>query len=179
LLETRKFQSSRGFTIMEVALAATVLALTLVGMIGVVETGTQMLDLSRKQTIAAQILHGEIDHLRLESWPTIAGYSASGTTAIGNGYAAGPTSLTSANDPVFATFVAEYPNANKIFTLTRTVSCVMPVQSNNNPSPYSTNPYLILVSFTITWKGVTGRGYSRVSSTYVGFNGLYQSSQRS
>jgi hypothetical protein len=163
---------------MEVALAATVLALTLVGMIGVVEAGTQMLDLSRKQTIAAQILHGEIDQLRIESWPTIAGWSASGTTPIGSGFAAS-TTLTSGNDAVFATFVAEYPNANKIFTLTRTVSCVKPTQSNNNPSPYSSNPYLLLVSFTITWKGVTGRPYSRVSSTYVGFNGLYQSYQRS
>jgi hypothetical protein len=164
---------------MEVALAATVLALTLVGMIGVVETGTQMLDLSRKQTIAAQILHGEIDQLRLQSWPTLAGYSASGTTAIGGGYPAGPTTLTSLNDPVFATFVAEYPNASKIFTLTRTVSCVNPTQPNNNPSAYSANPYLLLVTFTVSWKGVTGRSYSRVSSTYVGFNGLYQSYQRS
>ena len=71
LPETRKFLSARGFTIMEVALAATVLALTLMGMIEVVETGSQMLDLSRKQTMAAQILHSEIDQLRLQSWQTV------------------------------------------------------------------------------------------------------------
>jgi len=163
---------------MEVALAATVLALTLVGMIGVVESGSQMLDLSRKQTMAAQILHGEIDQLRLQSWQTIAGYTTTGSAA-GNGYAAGPTTLTSSNDASFATFVANYPNAANIFTLTRTVSCVQPSQTNPNPSPYASEPLLLQVTFTITWTGVTGRTYTRVSTTYVAFNGLYQSYQRS
>ena len=64
---------------MEVGLAATVLALTLTGMIGVVESGSQMLDLSRKQTLAAQILHSEIDQLRLQSWMAVAGEPAGGT----------------------------------------------------------------------------------------------------
>jgi hypothetical protein len=181
---------------MEVALAATVLALTLVGMIGVVEAGTQMLDLSRKQTMAAQILRGEIDQLRLQSWIVIAGeptvafsfYSGtqvgySGTPGLlatpGNGYPAGPTTLTASNDPSFATFVAQYPEAATIFTLTRTVSCVKPVQANPNPSAYASTPLLLQITFTITWTGVTGRSYSRVSTTYVGNNGLYQSFQRS
>jgi hypothetical protein len=61
----------RGFTIMEVALAATVLALTLVGMIQVIDSGSEMLDLSRKQTIAAQILQDEIDQLRLMTWSQV------------------------------------------------------------------------------------------------------------
>lgn len=162
---------------MEVALAATVLALTLVGMIGVIESGTQMLDLSRKQTLAAQILHSEIDQLRLQSWPAVAGYSTTGT-ALGNGY--GPaTTLTSANDPSFATFIANYPQAATIFTLKRTVTCLKPSQANPNPSAYSSAPLLLQVTFTITWKGVTGRLYSRTSTTYVGYNGLYQEFQRS
>jgi hypothetical protein len=182
---------------MEVALAATVLALTLVGMIGVVESGSQMLDVSRKQTMAAQILHSEIDQLRLQSWTVIAGEPVGTTTAFrsttqvgysgvsttlttpGFGYPAGPTALTAANDPSFATFVAQYPNVATIFTLTRTVSCVMPVQSNPNPSAYVSTPLLLQVTFTITWTGITGRTYTRLSTTYVGFNGLYQSYQRS
>jgi hypothetical protein len=181
---------------MEVALAATVLALTLVGMIGVIEAGTQMLDLSRKQTMAAQILHGEIDQLRLQNWTVIAGEPTGITTFYsgtqvgytgfpsmlatpGNGYPAGPTTLTSANDPSFATFVTNYPDAATIFTLTRTVTCLQPTQANLNPSAYAATPKLLLITFTITWKGVTGRSYSRISTTYVGLNGLYQSYQRS
>jgi len=162
---------------MEVALAATVLAFTLMGMIEVVESGSQMLDLSRKQTMAAQILHGEIDQLRLQSWPVVSGYSNTGT-AIGNGYPTVPTSLTTANDPSFAIFVANYPQAANIFTLNRTVACINPSQINQNPTAYVSVPLLLQVSFTISWTGVTGRSYSRVSTTYVGYNGLYQTYQR-
>ncbi len=163
---------------MEVALAATVLALTLVGMIQVVESGSEMLDLSRKQTIAAQILHSEIDELRLQSWPTVAGYSASGSP-LGNGYPSGPTTLNSSNDPAFATFVAQYPQVANIFTLTRTVACVQPAQTNQNPTAYSSTPLLLQVTFTISWTGVTGHKYTRATSTYVGYNGLNQAYQRS
>jgi Tfp pilus assembly protein PilV len=178
LPETRKITSARGFTIMEVALAATVLAFTLMGMIEVVEAGAQMLDLSRKQTLATQILHSEIDQLRLQSWPVVAGYTSTGSP-LGNGYPAGPTTLTSSNDPSLATFIANYPQTANIFTLTRTVACVQPTQLNQNPTAYSSAPLLLQVTFTISWTGVTGQKYSRVSTTYVGYNGLYQAYQRS
>ena len=182
LRESRKSSSTRGFTIMEVALAATVLALTLVGMIGVIESGTQMLDLSRKQTLAAQILHSEIDQLRLQSWQTISGYAyslASWNGVIGAGYPTS-TTLTAANDPSYAVFVADYPQTANIFTLTRNVACIQPPQSNPNPgSNYTSNPLLIQVTFTIQWTGVTGRIYSRSSTTLVSPNGLSVAYQRS
>ena len=164
---------------MEVALAATVLALTLVGMIGVVESGEQMLDLSRKQTIAAQILHGEVDQLRLQSWETLSGYS--GTTPVyGEGYAPGPTTLSWTTDPALIIFSANYPHASTIFTVTRTVGCVAPAQTNYNPSAnYSSTPLLLQVTFTIKWKGVTGRSYSRTTTTLIGSNGLSDIYQRS
>lgn len=165
---------------MEVALAATVLAFTLVGMIGVVESGAQMLDLSRKQTMAAQILHSEIDQLRLQSWQTISGYNAAGNPVLGMGYALGPTTLTPASDPSLEQFVTNYPQTANIFTLTRTVTCLEPAQSNPNPaSNYTVNPLLLQVTFTIQWTGITGRSYSRTSTTLVGQNGLSVAYQRS
>jgi hypothetical protein len=186
---------------MEVALAATVLALTLTGMIGVIESGSQMLDLSRKQTLAAQILHSEIDQLRLQSWMAVAGEAPAGTTSVaasfysstqvgftgvpgilttpGNGYPAGPTTLTSSNDPSFAEFVSSYPQVASNFTLTRTVSCIDPAQTNQNPTPYAATPNLLQVTFTIQWTGVTGRTYSRSATTLVGSNGLSVAYQRS
>jgi Tfp pilus assembly protein PilV len=200
---TRIPAPNRGFTIMEVALAATVLALTLVGMIGVIESGSEMLDLSRKQTLADQILHSEIDQLRLQSWSVIAGepppnatsanfYSSTqvgyiGTPTMlstpGNGYASGLSpnlvTLTASNDPSFARFVAIYPQAATIFTLTRTVTCLKPSQLNSNPAAYASSPLLLQVTFTITWNGVTGRSYSRTSTTLVGQNGLSVAYQRS
>lgn len=189
---------------MEVALAATVLALTLTGMIGVVESGSQMLDLSRKQTLATQILHSEIEQLRMQSWPAIAGestvytggqgpvptsfysstqvgYTGSPQMLVtpGNGYPAGPTTLTASNDPSFAQFVANYPQVATVFTLTRTVACIDPAQTNQNPTAYASTPNLLQVTFTIQWKGVTGRSYSRSTTTLVGQNGLSVSYQRS
>jgi hypothetical protein len=186
---------------MEVALAATVLALTLTGMIGVVESGSQMLDLSRKQTLAVQILHSEIEQLRLQSWMAVAGEIPAGTTAVsgsfysstqvgfsgvpailttpGNGYPAGPTGLTASNDPSFAEFVASYPEVGTNFTLTRTVTCIDPSQANPNPTPYAATPNLLQVTFTIQWTGVTGRTYSRSATTLVGSNGLSVAYQRS
>jgi hypothetical protein len=204
LPQPQKLRCSRGFTIMEVALAATVLALTLTGMIGVVESGAQMLDLSRKQMMAAQILHSEIEQLRLQSWAVIAGepesvgsggypptfyfysntqvgYSGTAQTLSlpGNGYPAGPTTLTSSNDPSFAEFITNYPKASSIFTLTRTAACVEPAQANSNPSAYGSTPLLIQVTFTITWKGITGRSYSRTATTLVGQNGISTTYQKS
>jgi hypothetical protein len=163
---------------MEVALAATVLALTLVGMIGAVDAGTQMLDLSRKGTIAEQLLHSEMDFLRTESWQTISGYN--GTQAVlGQGLPSTAT-LTSGGDAAFAIFAANYPNASSLFTLTRTVTCVEPSQANNNPfSSYAAAPLLIQVTFTIQWNGVTGRKYSRSSTTLIGKNGLSDVYQKS
>jgi Tfp pilus assembly protein PilV len=201
LLPDQKLKSAQGFTIMEVGLAATVLALTLTGMIGVIESGSQMLDLSRKQTLAAQILHSEIDQLRLQSWMAVAGEIPAGTTSVsgtfysstqvgysgtpallvtpGNGYPSGPTTLTASNDPSFAAFVASYPQVASNFTLTRTVSCIEPAQTNQNPTPYTTPPNLIQVTFTIQWKGISGRSYSRSATTLVGSNGLSIAYQRS
>jgi len=181
LRQTPFATANQGFTIMEVALASTVLALTLVGMIGVVESGSQMLDLSRKQTIASQILHGEIDQLRLQSWQTISGYTSANVASTTFGYGAS-TSLTTGNDTFFAIYNTMYPNAQRIFTLTRTVACIQPSANPNLNSTgihYSTPPLLLQVTFTITWNGVTGRPYSRTATTFVGFNGIYQIFQRS
>jgi len=162
---------------MEVALAATVLALTLTGMIGVIESGSQTLDLSRKQTIAAQILHSEIDQLRLQSWQTVSGYTLNGLGSA-TGYPPS-TTLSVATDPAFSKFSAAVQGWRNL-TLTRTVTCVIPSQSNPNPgSAYASAPMLLQVTFTIQWTGMTGRPYKRWSTTYVGEYGLSNAYQRS
>jgi hypothetical protein len=159
LSEAQKTKSASGFTIMEVALAATVLALTLVGMIQVVDSGSEMLDLSRKQTIAAQILQDEIDQLRLMSWTAITSLPTA------------PTSISS--DSTFTTFSTQI-GGQFPFTGTRTITYLEPT-----PQP-NVNPVLLMqVTYTVTWTGVTGHTYSRTSTTYVGKNGLNVAYQRS
>jgi len=192
LSHDQKPKSAQGFTIMEVALAATVLALTLVGMIGVIESGAATLDLSRKQTIAGQILHQEIDNVHLQSWSTVSAYPSgiAGTTTlailadwppIGNP----PTGTV--YDPLLEIFwqqlvgnvTFQYQNPANYqdpqhfqyfqlpfpYTVTRTV---IPITSN-----------LLQVTFTIHWTGLTGQSYTRRSTTYVTQYGLNLSYQRS
>jgi Tfp pilus assembly protein PilV len=81
----------RGFTLLEVMIAATVLILAIVGMIQVVVSGSEMLDFSRKQTIAMQIIHDRIERLHLVDWTTVSGSYASPATqsvAISSTFAA-------------------------------------------------------------------------------------------
>ena len=161
---------------MEVALAATVLALTLVGMIGAIESGSQMLDLSRKQTIAGQILHGEMDEIRQLNWTTVSSYPP------------GPTTLSmTAGDPNYDPMLVALAqqlgwstsNPSFPYTITRTVACVQPAQLNLMPSPYVNPPIVLQVTFTASWTGVTGLSYTRSSTTYVSQNGLPVAYQRS
>jgi hypothetical protein len=146
---------------MEVALAATVLALTLVGMIQVIDSGSEMLDLSRKQTIAAQILQDEIDQLRLMSWSQITSLPTPATVI--------------STDATFSTF-AQQMGGSFPFTGTRTVTYLEPAPP---PPATATTVLLVQVSFTVTWTGVTGHQYTRTSTTYVGKNGLNAAYQRS
>lgn len=170
LLANQKLKSPGGFTIMEVALAATVLALTLVGMIQVIESGAEMLDLSRKQTIAAQILQDEIDQLRLMTWPQVTNLMAQ------------PMPLDISGDSTFTTFAGQlnpgtveiYPAfTNFPFTGTENVIVIEPPQPSANP------PLLLQVTYTVKWTSGTGHQYIRTSTTYVGKNGLNVAYQRS
>jgi len=184
----QKMKSSRGFTIMEVALAATVLALTLTGMIGVIESGSATLDLSRKQTIAGQILHEEIDNLHLQSWSTVSAYPIGTTTLVVSAtLPPGTLPVGTVYDPILETFwqqlagntsfqyqnPANYQDTQHApyfqypfqYTVTRTVS---PIIAN-----------LMQVTFTVQWTGLTGQSYTRRSTTYVTKYGLNLSYQRS
>jgi Tfp pilus assembly protein PilV len=146
-------KSQGGFTIMEVGLAATVLALTLTGMIEVIETGTKMLDVSRRQQAAEQIIHSEIDQLRLQSWNTIA-------------------ALPNAATPVTSGSVIYLdPSATSNFTCT--------YQSQLVPDAVGATIPVYQVTFTVSWVGITGLSYQRVGTTFVGKNGLQLSYQRS
>ena len=59
-----------GFTLVEVALAATILLVGFAGMAAALMIGSEMLDTARKQTIAAQIMQGEIAITCAEDWTT-------------------------------------------------------------------------------------------------------------
>ena len=61
-------------------IAAGVMLAGIMGMIQVVISGSEMLDVSRKQTVAMQIIHGQIDSIRLNDWSTIGALPTASTS---------------------------------------------------------------------------------------------------
>ena len=151
----RKPNSGRekAFTLIEVMVAAGVLVLTITGMIQVIVSGTEMLDVSRKQTIAMQIIHGQLDNIRLSDWNAVENLNTPRTVTVASG------------DQQGFVFGSNLPAISPGFRCTRTISEV--------------RTDLKQVTFTVTWTGRTGRTYTRTGSTYVGKNGLYVTYQRS
>ena len=125
-------------------MAAVIMLVGVVGMIDAIKIGSEMLDLSRKQTIAIQIIHSEIDRVRLNSWTEVQQLPATLSYDLSK---------------------IGFQGINQGFACTRVVSEV--------------RTDLKKITYTVTWKGNTGRSYSRSSSTYVGKNGLYVAYQRS
>jgi Tfp pilus assembly protein PilV len=161
-------RNRKAFTIVEVMMAAVIMLAGVVGMMQVIVSGSEMIDVSRKQTMAAQIIHGEIDRMRLSSWTQL----ANGTTTILLADAASPNS--SAARYTFAGYPEIWTTLTQSrFTCTRVVSDV--------------RTDLKKIVFTVTWLGntnrVTGgvnsRQYTRTGTTYFGKNGLYVTYQRS
>ena len=93
-----------GFTITEVALAAAMMVAGIVGMIQVVTSCSEMLDVSRKQTIATQIIQSQIEQYR--------GSIPANWSQVTNS----TTSISLASTP--------FSNVAKGFTCSRTISNV-------------------------------------------------------
>ena len=146
------YPRAEAFTLVEVMVAAGVMVLSIVGMIQVIVSGSEMLDVARKQTIAMQIIHGQLDHIRLSNWTQVSALATPRTVAVDGGDQAG------------FVFGANLPTISRGFRCTRTIADV--------------RTDLKQVTFTVTWTGNTGRTYSRKGSTYVGKDGLYVTYQQ-
>ena len=154
-----------GFTLVEVALAATILLVGFAGMAEALMIGSGMLDTARKQTIAAQIMQSEIEYWRLRPWTTITDTGASG--------------LKTSDHPDYLDRYPEFASGNLAalastsFKFSRTVSYV-PDRSNQ----------ILQVAMTVTWISITGKPtsetwastssklHSRSCNAYIGKYGL-------
>src|SRR5512141_1379635 len=79
----RRFRSTRAFTILEVAFAAAVMALSISTSIVVMGRGFGSLDSARCISYASQIMQSELEKMRLTQWGdgTAAGNGTTGVTA--------------------------------------------------------------------------------------------------
>jgi Tfp pilus assembly protein PilV len=143
-------RSNRGFTIVEVTMAAFVLALGITTSITTMQYGMRMVDTARNMTLAGQIMQSEMEILRLQNWAQIAALPAtavvdpSTTITSGTGTSLDATLTTIANR----------------FTCTRTVTDITGKADMKK------------IGLTVVWNGVDGRAHSLAFETRYAKNGL-------
>lgn len=148
LAAPRRLVSSRAFTLIEVTLAAGVLALAIATSITTLMSGFRALDTARCTTIAAQIIQSEMERIRLLSWD---GASPVGVNNL-------PASAT-------LTITDIFPGSADIaarFVAARTTADVAGMVGD-----------MKRITVTVTWKGIDGVPHSRNSTTHYCQNGLY------
>ena len=133
----------RAFTIAEVMIAGTVMALAISTAITTMQRAFLALDAARNITLAGQIMQGELEKMRLKSWDTIAGYQAQTQ----------PETLT-----IDTSFTSNAAIGSR-FTLRRNISTV--------------NADMKEITLTISWRGYDASPQSRFYKTFYGRNGLY------
>jgi hypothetical protein len=154
-----QLNSTKAFTLVEVALASAVMLAGIVGAIQVLVSGSQLLETSRTQAIAMRIIDSELATVRMSN--LYGTWSASAPSALANGSS---TINLATRYPA-----SSYPSFQSViptFTCTRTVSFA---QSRTDFKQ---------VTITITWVNHLGRTYTRTGTTYVSKNGLSLSYQR-
>jgi type IV pilus modification protein PilV len=78
----RRAEACDGFTLLEVLVAAVVLALGITAAIGALQSGLQALDNARNYTTAAQLMQNEMERLRLKSWSQLQSMQDNGDTIV-------------------------------------------------------------------------------------------------
>ena len=136
-------RSRKGFTILEVALAATVMAFGLSSAILAMQRSLHTLDVARNITLASQVLQSEMERIRLMDWADIASLSSSATVDL-------------------STVFTSDSNIASRFTLTRSVTDV---------SGKVGEMKAILLS--VSWTAIDGRELTRTFQTIYAKDGLY------
>jgi type II secretory pathway pseudopilin PulG len=148
----RSLRSRAAFTIVEVAVAATVLVFAISSAIIVLQSGFKALDNARKTTLAAQIIQSEMERIRMLSWSRVEDLQAA-TPQIEL------SSIFPQNTELERQVLAQMTNT---FTATRTVT---PLAAYSNE--------IMEITVTVTWRGIDGVIHNRSTSTRYCENGLY------
>jgi hypothetical protein len=142
-----------GFTIIEVAMAATVMALGISSAILVMQRGFSSLDTARCLGYASQIMQSEMEKVRLTPWGTTGTTAGTGTAGTILGI---PTTATAVS--IDAAFFNNSDIGSRM-TLTQQATDV--------------HAGMIQITFKITWKSYDGRTLDRTYTTYYAKQGLY------
>jgi Tfp pilus assembly protein PilV len=140
-----------GFTILEVAMAAFVMALGIGSSMLAMQTGFKALDVARDTTIASQILQSEMERLRLLPW------NNSATTAVDS-----ICELPSTETVNLATMFSSSSEFTAKFSVTRTVE-------SDTARPADVR----YITIRVQWRSYDGRTHNRSFRSMYAKNGLY------
>ena len=144
-------RDTRAFTILEVALAATVMALGISSSMIAMQTGFKALDVARDTTLASQILQSEIERLRLLPW------SNTSTTAI--------DSITELPETEAVSLATMFSSSSALAEKFQVVRTVVPDESRTD--------YVRYITISVTWRSYDGRSHTRSFRSMYAKNGLY------
>lgn len=139
-------RSRAGFTLVEVAIAAAVMALAISGSIIVLQRGFKSIDNARNTTLAAQIMQSEMERIRLLNWSNVAALGASEAINLSTIFPSGTTTTA----------------MQSRFTATRTCADISGKVGEMKS-----------ITITVTWKGLDSLTHTRTTTTYYCKNGLY------
>ena len=148
----RRYRGPRcgGFTILEVGLAAAVMAFAVATSLLAMQYGLRSVDTARNLTLAAQIMQSDMEILRLQNWSQISALAASSTVDPATTITSGTgTSL----DSTLTTI------ANR-FTCTRTVADI------------AGRADIKAIGLSIRWTGIDGRSHTVSYQMRYAKNGL-------
>lgn len=146
LLPSRKSHPrSDGFSIVEVAIAMTILALAIATSLAVMSQGFRAMDTARSVRVATQIIQDEMENIRMTTWTTVQSW-ATGTPgtqlAINAAYTANP-------------YIGNRFNCRRI---------VEDVAGKAN---------MRSVTLSVSWQGSDGLSHERSAKTYYTQAGLF------
>lgn len=155
-LRARKLRA-RGFTIVEVVVAAGLLALGIATSITTLQFGLRSVDTARNMTLASQIMQSEIEILRLQNWAQIVALQtaqASPTTpSIVNAASSITTGTSTTLDATLTTLAGR-------FVCTRLVEDI------------SGRTNIKKITLSVSWTGIDGRAHALNYQTRYAKNGL-------
>lgn len=150
----------RGFTIVEVAIAATILVLAISSSLIVLQQGLRAIDNARYTTLAGQILQSQMEKLRMLNWTQFTYVNTSTTPSSG-----GPLNYTT-----FTTDVSSSTAQINRFTFLQEIT---PTAGNFNPTPITTlNVQMYDIKLTANWTGMDGRPHTLSYKTRYLKNGI-------
>lgn len=147
----RQRRGTGGFTIIEVALAASIMALGIATSIIVMQSGFKAIDVARDTTLASQILQSEMERIRLMPW------SNTGTTAVDS-----ITELPAKEAVDLSTMFSSSTEIANKFQVVRIVEA-----DSSRPAAVK------YITLSVTWRTSDGRSQTRSFRSMYSKNGLY------